>query len=228
MIDIPSRDPRPIEVPVDGSLSGFLLKPHGATGLVIFAHGSGGSKFSRRNQAVAKVMNRGRLATLLIDLLTPEEQELDEPSREQHIDVPLLAARLIRAVDWAGEDPLTMDLPLGLFGANTGAAAALCAAAERHRQVQALVCRGGHLDQAAGTLSQVRAPTLLLVGELDREVLRVNLAAARQMPVAPRLEVIPGATHKFEEAGKLDIVAREGRGWFLKYLREPAPREVPG
>lgn len=228
MIDIPSREPRPIEVPVDGTLSGFLLKPQGATGLVIFAHGSGGSRFSRRNRVVAGVLNRGRLATLLIDLLTPEEQELDEPTRELRLGVPLLAARLIRAVDWAGEDPLTADLPLGLFGANTGAAAALCAAAERPRRVRALVCRGGHLEQAAGALSQVLAPTLLLVGELDREVLRVNLAAARQMPVAPHLEVVPGATHKFEEAGKLDTVAREGRDWFLKHLPEPTPRDLPG
>lgn len=228
MIDIPSREPRPIEVPIDGTLSGFLLRPQGAVGLVIFAHGSGSNKFSRRNRLVAEVLNRGRLATLLIDLLNLEEQEMDEPTRERRLGVPLLAERLIRAVDWAEGDPLTADLPLGLFGANTGAAAALCAAAERPRRVRALVCRGGHLDQAAGALSQVLAPTLLLVGELDREVLRLNLEAARKMPVAPHLEVVPRATHKFEEAGKLDIVAREGRDWFLKHLPEPTPQDLPG
>jgi dienelactone hydrolase len=219
MIDTSFREPAPVEVPIDGVLTGFLLKPQGAVGLVISANGRGSSKYSRRDRAVADVLARGRLASLLLDLLTEEEQAHDERIGEPRVDIPLMAGRLIQAIDWAEQYPRTRDLPLGLFGESTGAAAALCGAAERPRLVRALVCRGGRTDLAAGALSQILAPTLLLVGALDREVLRLNREAARQMPVQPRLEIVTGATHLFEEAGKLDTVALEARDWFLSHLR---------
>jgi dienelactone hydrolase len=186
-----------------------------------FAHGNGSSRYSRRNRAIADILNRGLIATLLFDLLTPQEQVLDEQRRELRCDIPLLTGRVIRAVDWASTDQRTSDLPLGLFGASNGAAAALCAAAERHREVRAVVCRGGRPDLAAGALTQVFAPTLLIVGGLDQEVMRLNRDAADHMPSKPRLDVIPGATHLFEEAGKLYEVALRGRDWFLRHFCEP-------
>jgi len=207
----------------DGDLAGFLLRPQGASGLVLFAHDTGSSKYSRRNRAVADILNLGRIATLLFDLLTPQEQKIDEQTRELRFDIPLLTGRVIRAIDWASADQRTADLPLGLFGASTGAAAALGAAAERHRDVRAVVCRGGRPDLAAGALSQVFAPTLLIVGSLDRDVLQLNRDAARQMPSQPRLEVIARATHLFEEAGKLDEVARRARDWFLQHFCKTPP-----
>jgi putative phosphoribosyl transferase len=231
MYDIPSREPTPVEVPIDGTSSGFLLRPQGAAGLVLFAHGSGGSKYSRRNRAVADILHRGRIATLLFDLLTPEEQETDAQTQELRFDIALLTGRMIRAVDWASADSRTADLPLGLFGASTGAAAALCAAAERHREVRAIVCRGGRPDLATGALSQVLAPTLLIVGSLDRGVLQLNRNATDQLPSNSRLDVISGATHLFEEAGKLDEAARRARDWFLEHFRDtPSSRadEVQG
>jgi putative phosphoribosyl transferase len=173
-----------------------------------------------RNRVIADILNRALIATLLFDLLTPEEQSIDEETRKLRLDIALLSGRVICAVDWAHADPRTADLPLGLFGASTGAAAALCAAAERRREVRAVVCRGARLDLAAGALPQVVAPTLLMVGSMDREILRLNRAAADQMPVKPRLDVISGATHLFEEAGKLDDVGQRGRDWFLQHFRE--------
>lgn len=222
MTDIPSREPQPIEVPIDGALTGFLLLPQGAEGLVLFAHGGGSSKFSRRNRAVSEILHRGRIATLLFDLLTPEEQGHDEQTRELRFDIALLTGRVIRAVDWACTDERTRELPLGLFGSSTGAAAALAAAAERRREVRAVVCRGGRPDLAAGALPQVAAPTLLIVGGLDQEVLKLNRDAALKMPGEPRLEVIPGATHLFQEAGKLDEVALLARDWFLEHFAAAA------
>jgi putative phosphoribosyl transferase len=224
--EIPSREPQAIEVPIDGVVTGFLLRPQGAKGLVLFAHGGGSSKYSHRSRAIADTLNRARIATLLFDLLTPDEQEIDEQTRELRFNIPLLTGRVIRAVDWASTDQRTADLPLGIFGASTGAAGALCAAAERPREVLAVVCRGGRLDLAGGALSHVVAPTLLIVGSLDREVLRLNRVAADQMPAEHRLDVIAGATHLFAEAGKLDEVGRRGRDWFLQHFREPPPPQV--
>jgi putative phosphoribosyl transferase len=218
--EIPSREPQPIEVAIDGVVTGFLLRPQGAKGLVLFAHGGGSNKYSRRNRVIADILNRALIATLLFDLLTPEEQAIDEETRKLRLDIALLSGRVICAVDWARADPRTADLPLGLFGASTGAAAALCAAAERRREVRAVVCRGARPDLAAGALPQVIAPTLLMVGSMDREVLRLNRAAADQMPAKPRLDVISGATHLFAEAGKLDDVGQRGRDWFLQHFRE--------
>lgn len=223
MTDIPSREPQPVEVPIDGVMTGLLLLPQGAAGLVLFVHGGGGSKYSRRNRTVAGVLNRGRIATLLVDLLTPEEQEIDGQTQEIRFDIPLLTERVVHAVDWMVEDARTAGLPIGLFGSNTGAAAALGAAAERPRLVRAVVCRGGRPDLAGAALSSVTVPTLLLVGGLDPEVLRLNREAVQQMPAEPRLEVIPGATHLFEEAGKLDEVALQARDWFLQHFEQLEP-----
>jgi dienelactone hydrolase len=218
MTDIPFREPRPVEVPVDGVLSGFLLQPQSARGLVLFAHSGGSNKFSRRNRAVAEILHRARIATLLFDLLTPREQEVEAQRRGHGFDIPLVTGRVIRAVDWAIEDERTARLALGLFGSGTGAAAVLGAAAERQREVRAVVCRGGRLDLAAGALSQVFTPTLLIVGGLDREVLKLNRDAANEMPARPRLEIVPRATHLFEEAGKLDAVGYLSRDWFLQHF----------
>jgi pimeloyl-ACP methyl ester carboxylesterase len=230
MTDIPSREPRPVEVPIDGILCGFLLQPQSARGLVLFAHGGGSNRFSRRNRAIAEILHRARIATLLVDLLTDREQEIDAQSRVLRFNIPLLTGRLIRAVDWIGTDERVGGLALGLFGSGTGAAAAIGAAAERQREVRAVVCRGGRLDLAAGALSQVFAPTLLIVGGLDPVVLKLNRDAAREMPARPRLEIIPRATHLFEEAGKLDEVGFLSRDWFLQHFAagSPAPDDVLG
>jgi len=220
MSDLPSREPQPVEVPIDGVLTGLLLLPQRAAGLVLFVHGGGGNKYSRRNRAVASVLNRGRIATLLFDLLTLEEQEIDGQTQEIRFDIPLLAGRVVRVVDWMAADERTAGLPIGLFGAGSGAGAALAAAAERSREVRAVVCRGGRPDLAGAALASVVTPTLLLVGGLDPEVLRLNREAVPRMPAEPRLEVIPGATHLFEEAGKLDEVALQARDWFLAHFEQ--------
>ncbi len=208
-----------IEIPIkDDTLPGFLDLPQRALGLVVFAHGSGSNRFSRRTRSVAGFLNRARLATLRFDLLTAAEHEIDRQPRELGFHVPLLTQRLIAAVDWARGSPQTSDLNIGLFGSSTGAAAALFAAVARPDLIRALVSRGGYLDLAAEVLAYVQVPTLLIVGGLDRAVLKTNRGAASQMPVEPRLEVIPGASHLFEEAGKLDAVAMLARDWFLKRL----------
>lgn len=227
MIDLPSREPQTIAVPIDGTLSGFLLLPQGAYGLVLFAHGRRSNKYSRRNRALADTLNRGRLATLLLDLLTPEEQQADGPDVDHRSgdagtgpggDIALLTGRLIHAVDWARDDARTAQLPLGLFGSGTGAAAALGAAAERRDVVQALVCRGARTDLAEGALTQVLAPTLLIVAGLDPEAIRVNRAATGVLPGESRLEILARATRLFEEAGKLESVGLLARDWFLSHF----------
>lgn len=202
-------------------LTADLAIPQAARGIVLFAHGSGSSRRSPRNMAVARVLNRHGLATVLVDLLTPQEGLVDERTAQLRFDIGLLARRLVGIVDWlragrtgeltsrAGE-----PMPIGLFGASTGAAAALVAAAERPDDVPAVVSRGGRPDLAAAALGRVRAATLLLVGGRDPQVLRLNEQAKAQLGGPAELRVVPGATHLFEEPGALEQVARDAAAWF--------------
>ncbi|MDV3240453.1 MULTISPECIES: dienelactone hydrolase family protein [Methylocaldum] len=205
--------------PAGVTLSGSLFIPDQPQGLVIFAHGSGSSRFSPRNRAVADFLNRADLATLLFDLLTAEEHEVDQYTRQFRFDIGLLTDRLVGAIDWATQYELTTDLSFGLFGASTGAAAALRAAAERPESVAAVVSRGGRPDLAEERLPEVLAPTLLIVGGYDDVVIELNRLAAERMNAVNRLEIVPGATHLFEEPGTLEKVEELARDWFLKYLR---------
>ena len=203
----------------DAVLQGELALPGGAEGLVLFAHGSGSSRFSPRNRQVARFFNDLGLATLLLDLLTADEQAVDELTREYRFDIPRLARRLTAVVDWVGQDESLQELSIGLFGASTGAAAALICAAQRPHAVAAVVSRGGRSDLAGAVLGKVRAPTLLIVGGEDREVLALNRQSAAELGGIQRLEVVDGATHLFEEPGKLLVVAELAGEWFLRYLR---------
>jgi putative phosphoribosyl transferase len=196
------------------SVGGTLKLPDGARGLVVFAHGSGSSRFSPRNRQVAGELNEHALGTLLIDLLTAEEEQVDLRTAELRFDISLLAERVVGAVDWAEE----RGLPIGAFGASTGAAAALVAAAERPQLVQAVVSRGGRPDLAGDALPRVEAPTLLIVGGNDQVVLDLNRQAMGRMRAETRLEIVPGASHLFEEPGALDEVVRLARDWFLEKL----------
>jgi len=200
------------------SLDGLLTIPEPAKGLVVFAHGSGSSRFSRRNRFVAEILNEAGIATLLFDLLTEEEEDLDQRSREFRFDIDLLTERLIGVIDWVSKETATTALPIGLFGASTGAAAALGAAAARPDKVDAVVSRGGRPDLALPHLAKVKAPTLLIVGGEDDVVIELNQQAAEQLAVEHRLEIIPGATHLFEEEGKLEQVANLACNWFLRYF----------
>ncbi len=205
----------------DFSLDGSLTIPEPAKGLVIFAHGSGSSRFSRRNRFVAEALNEAGLATLLFDLLTPEEEEIDQRTLELRFDIGLLTDRLIGVIDWVSRNESTAALHVGLFGASTGAAAALAAAAWRADKIAAVVSRGGRPDLALGHLANVKAPILLIVGGDDEAVIDMNQQAAKQLLVEYKLEIIPGATHLFEEHGKLAQVANLARDWFLHYLSGP-------
>lgn len=205
----------------DASLPGSLVVPAHAPGIVAFAHGSGSSRFSPRNRAVAKTLSEAGLATLLFDLLTAEENEIDLRTRELRFDIELLTERLIGAVDWLGKRDEVAEAAVGLFGASTGAAAALRAAAERPKSVAAVVSRGGRPDLAGDALSRVEAPTLLIVGGEDGVVIGMNQQAAARLHCEHRLDIVPGATHLFEEPGKLEQVARLARDWFLHYLHRP-------
>lgn len=202
------------------TLEGNLALPAGAQGLVLFAHGSGSSRFSPRNRYVANVLQQGNLGTLLIDLLTEEEERIDLRTREIRFDIPLLADRLVGAVDWLRENQETHDLRIGLFGSSTGAAAALMAAPRRPEAVGAVVSRGGRPDLAGSSLRQVEAPTLLIVGGRDAVVITLNEQAMEQLRVESRLEVVPGAGHLFEEPGALERVAALARDWFQQHLTE--------
>jgi dienelactone hydrolase len=204
----------------DVTLAGFLRVPERATGVVLFAHGSGSSRFSSRNQYVAKYFNEAGLATLLFDLLTAEEHRIDDVTRELRFDIDLLGTRLIGAVDWVAAQRDTEGLRVGLFGASTGAAAALIAAAARAERVAAVVSRGGRPDLAKQALPCVRAPTLLIVGGLDGPVIDMNRSAAAKMSAPHRVRIVAGATHLFEESGKLEEVARLARDWFVTHLAE--------
>jgi dienelactone hydrolase len=208
------------------ALEGALELPREAGAIVVFAHGSGSSRFSPRNRLVSAYLNQGGLGTLLLDLLTAEESEIDERTGALRFDIELLGCRLVGALDWLAERPEVRGLPVGLFGASTGAAAALIAAAERPDQVAAVVSRGGRPDLAMEALPRVRAPTLLIVGGLDGPVIGMNQQAAAQLTVEHRLEIVPGATHLFEEPGKLEEVAHLARDWFQQHLGA-AEREQP-
>jgi putative phosphoribosyl transferase len=210
---------RLVQVSIHGiTLEGNLTLPDGAAGLVLFAHGSGSSRHSSRNRHVAAILNQSKLATLLVDLLTPEEEAIDVRTAHLRFDIGLLAERLIGATDWLMEYPDTLDLRIGYFGASTGAAAALVAASERPEAVGAVVLRGGRPDLAGPALTRVRAPTLLIVGGNDFQVIELNRAAFEQLRCEKRFVIVPGATHLFEEPGALDEVAALARDWFQRYL----------
>lgn len=191
-----------------------------ARGLVVFAHGSGSGRHSPRNRAVAKALQMRGLATLLADLLTPDEEAVDRVSAELRFNIELLGQRLVTLVDWARQHPDLRSIRIGLFGASTGAAAALVAAARRPKDVFAVVSRGGRPDLAGAALPQVIAPTLLLVGSLDKEVIELNEWAKRRMRCPVSLSIIPGASHLFEEPGTLEDVASRAGTWFLEHLVE--------
>jgi len=205
------------------TLDADLALPTGAAGLVLFAHGSGSSRFSRRNRAVAQQLNEAGLATVLADLLTPEEEAVDERTSHLRFDIPLLAQRLVGATDWLLAHPRTGRLPVGLFGASTGAGAALVAAAQRPDAVAAVVSRGGRPDLAGPALAQVRAPTLLIVGGADVPVIGLNEQALALLAGEKQLVIVPGATHLFEEPGALDEVAMLARDWFQQHLSAARP-----
>lgn len=199
-------------------LEGELEVPEGAEGVVLFAHGSGSGRHSPRNQQVARELRAGGLATLLMDLLTREEEAVDMRTHHLRFDIELLAGRLVGATDWLKDNPETAGLNIGYFGASTGAAAALVAATRRPDDVKAIVSRGGRPDLAKDHLAEVKAPTLLIVGGNDLLVINFNQAAMSRMRAERRLELIPGAGHLFEEPGALQEVARLARDWFLRYL----------
>ncbi len=201
-------------------LEGNLALPEGAQGVVLFAHGSGSSRFSPRNRAVASTLNHSGIATLLIDLLTAEEEAIDRVTAHLRFDIALLAQRLIGATDWLAQAAETRALRIGYFGASTGAAAALLAAVERPQAVGAIVSRGGRPDLAGLALSHVEAPTLLIVGGDDAPVIEMNRAALAELRCEKRLEIVPGATHLFEEPGALEHVADLARNWFKRYLEQ--------
>jgi putative phosphoribosyl transferase len=217
--------PEPVVIPVDHvELSGILTLPPDPAGVVVFAHGSGSSRHSSRNRYVADQLVRGRVGTLLFDLLTKEE----ERDRNKVFDIPLLAKRLAQVAAWVQTRPACAGLPLGYFGASTGAAAALVAAADPTAPlISAVVSRGGRPDLAAGRLEFVRAPTLLIVGGADRTVLRLNEDAQAHLRVSSRIVVVPEATHLFEEPGALTVVAAQALSWFRTHFRALAPQETP-
>jgi len=202
----------------DTVLKGWLEVPAGARGIVVFVHGSGSSRFSVRNNAVAEYLREGRLGTLLFDLLTSDEERIDTATRAYRFDIPLLSQRLASAISWLSEQPEAADLPVGLFGSSTGAAAALIVAARIPNRVAAVVSRGGRVDLAGDYLDKVEAPTLMIVGGIDHEVLRLNTAAREQVRSLSEIAVIDQASHLFEEPGTLEQVASLTRQWFVKYL----------
>jgi dienelactone hydrolase len=202
-----------ITIPPVG-LRGTLSVPQGADAIVAFVHGSGSSRLSPRNRAVAAALNEAGMATLLFDLLTPEE----EGDRANVFNIALLALRLTDAIHWLDGEPRVKDLPLGLFGASTGAAAALVAAARLGSRVQAVVSRGGRPDLARGALNEVRAPTLLIVGGLDYGVIELNEQALAALTCAKALEIVPGASHLFPEPGALEAVIGHATRWFARHL----------
>jgi dienelactone hydrolase len=203
-------------------LEGNLDVPAAARGVVVFAHGSGSSRHSRRNQFVAQRLREAGLGTLLMDLLTLREEEEDARTARLRFNMGLLARRLVAATDWLGEDPRFNPLPVGYFGASSGAGAALVAAAERPRTIKAVVSRGGRPDLAGEALRRVQASTLLIVGSLDTTVVAVNRQAFEELQCVKRLEIVPGASHLFEEPGALEDVARLAADWFARYLEAPS------
>jgi dienelactone hydrolase len=209
-----------IKVSPDG-LSGDLVVPQRAEGIVVFAHGSGSSRHSPRNRYVAKVLQRGGLATLLLDLLTAGEEQVDQNTGHLRFDISLLAERL-EATDWLRREPATRGLSTGYFGASTGAGAALVAAAERPSLIYAVVSRGGRPDLAGSALARVKAPTLLIVGGDDRPVIKLNRQALAELRCEKEISIVPGATHLFEEPGTLEQVATFASTWFQRFLKGQA------
>ncbi len=220
MAEIGSSDERQVRVAASNgiTLEGTLALPPEAQGVVLFAHGSGSSRHSPRNRFVAEQLQGGGLGTLLVDLLTAEEEAIDARTRQLRFDIGLLAERLVGVIDWLAQQSASRGLPVGLFGASTGAGAALVAAAARPDAVEAVVSRGGRPDLAGDALPLVRAPTLLIVGGRDEQVIELNRQAMARMRAPVKLEIIPGATHLFEESGTLEQVARLARDWFVRYL----------
>jgi dienelactone hydrolase len=201
------------------TLNGNMVIPEGAQGIVLFAHGSGSSRFSPRNNYVAEILQKHKLATLLMDLLTEKEEQIDLLTRELRFDIPMLAERLVGAAEWLKKNPKTMNLQIGCFGSSTGAAAALIAAAKLPNDVKAVVSRGGRPDLAMEYLPKVKAPTLLIVGGHDEPVIGMNEEALQELLGEKKLEIVPGATHLFEEPGKLEEVAKLTAEWFARYLK---------
>jgi dienelactone hydrolase len=211
-----------VQIPVgQRNLSGSLTLPDYSTALVLFVHGSGSSRHSPRNQFVARTLNNAGLATLLFDLLTPEEEATDLRTREHRFNISLLAERLVHATKWAKQQEQTRDLDIGYFGSSTGGGAALVAAAEIPDSVGAVVSRGGRPDLAGGALGKVKAPTLLIIGGNDDVVIELNEMARDRMQCEVKLEIVPGATHLFEEPGALEKVARLASDWFSIHLKTP-------
>ena len=222
----PLSEPLDVRLALPGAeLGGFLTLPEEARGLVLFAHGSGSSRHSPRNQYVARILQGAGLGTLLTDLLTRDEDAVDQFTRQFRFDIGLLADRLTGAIDWLERQPDTRELPVGLFGASTGAAAALQAAAARPDRVRAVVSRGGRPDLAGEALERVRAPTLLVVGADDTPVIPLNDAALRRMKAPAEMRLVPGASHLFEEPGTLAVASELARDWFLRHL---APETTSG
>jgi pimeloyl-ACP methyl ester carboxylesterase len=209
-----------LEIPAAGVvLDADIGVPDPARGVVLFVHGSGSSRHSPRNRYVAGELQEAGLATVLVDLLTPGEERIDARTAELRFDIGLLAQRVIGLTDWLTEHETTAGLGIGLFGASTGAAAALVGAAARPDRVEAVVSRGGRPDLAGEFLARVRQPTLLIVGERDEVVIELNRRALEQLAGEARLEIVPGATHLFEEPGALEQAARLARDWFVRHLR---------
>jgi dienelactone hydrolase len=217
-----ARKENVIRIPVDEAvIEGNLAVPAGAKGVVLFAHGSGSGRFSPRNQYVAKALNNAGIATFLIDLLTKEEEEEDVYTAQFRFDIDLLAHRLVGATEWLKTNPATRHLVLGYFGASTGAAAALIAAAKLPKEIKAVVSRGGRPDLAIDDIPKVKAPTLFIVGGNDSVVIDLNKKAMKSFSAEKKLEIVPGASHLFEEPGKLEEVAKLAIKWFSKYLLPP-------
>jgi putative phosphoribosyl transferase len=214
-----------VQLPVgETTLVGTLTAPADARGVVVFAHGSGSGRFSPRNRAVARFLVDAGLATLLMDLLTAEEEAEDVRTARLRFDIGLLAGRVVGSIDWLSAESALAELPVGCFGASTGAAAALIAAAERPQRVRAVVSRGGRPDLAGDALPRVKAPTLLIVGGNDPQVIELNRQAQALLGGESRLVIVPGASHLFEEPGALERVAALARDWFLRYLADTASR----
>jgi putative phosphoribosyl transferase len=224
-IRMASRDEiTPVRIPLDDvALDGDLHIPKDPVGLIIFAHGSGSSRLSPRNRHLASELNRRGMATLLMDLLTEQEHKIDEETMEYRFDIPLLGMRSTMVVSWAQRQPEIGKLPIGLFGASTGTAAALITAAELRKQIAAVVSRGGRPDLAESALPHVTAPTLLIVGGNDEVVLKLNRQAMDQMSCPRKLSIVPGATHLFEESGALQQVATLATEWFLDHMHNAEP-----
>jgi len=210
----------PVQIPAGPvTLEGDLSLPDPAQGVVVFAHGSGSSRHSSRNRFVASSLQEAGLGTLLMDLLSLKEEAEDRATGHLRFDIALLAERLVSATDWLQQNEETRSLPVGYFGASTGGGAALVAAAQRPEDVKAVVSRGGRPDLAGSALPRVEAPTLLIVGGRDLPVIEMNRHAYTRMSAPRRMEIVPGATHLFEEPGTLEAVARLAAEWFVKYLR---------